>query len=369
MRDPPPDDPEATRTEALRRFAGGLAHELNNMLAAIVGNASLLQASLPPADPNRERAEGIAAASSRATDLARMLLLYAGRTHAASREVDVALTLQGLAAAFGARANRVQVEAPPGRWTLRGDPAQIGLAVRLLVQRGLDATADGEVVVRLAGEHHPDGGPPERFGQPGLHPGEYVRFEVRHRPGPEDGASLRQAFEPYVHPAPGVRGVGVAPVYGVARLNGGAVRAEPEDGWSRLELVLPGSVGVLPDHRLRFLVIDEEGPVREFFCAAMEYLGCEADAFEATAPALAKLGASPGRYTALVVDAALADLDGAAIARALESSTAQLPLVIASGSDEPATLRRLGSLPCSAFLQKPFPVAALRELVDRLRRD
>lgn len=363
-----PDDPEAARAEAMRRFAGGVAHELNNLLAAIVGNASLLQASLPAGDPNRERAEGIASASARATDLARMLLLYAGRAHAASREVDVVMTLQGLVGAFGARSARVRVQAPEGRWTVRGDPAQVGLAVRLLVQRGLDATPEGEVEVRLDVERHPEAGPAEGFGQAPLAAGEYVRVEVRHRPGPDDAAALPHAFEPYVHPGPGVRGVGVAPVYGVARLNGGAVRAAAEPGWSRFDLVLPGSGGVEPQRRPRFLLVDDESTVRDFFCAAMEYLGCEADAYAEAAPALERLRADPSRYVAVVVDVGPGDLDGAALARELEARGPRLPVVACSATGETEARAALGLIPATFHLQKPFPVSALKELADRFRQ-
>lgn len=363
-----PDDPEAARAEAMRHFAGGVAHELNNLLAAIVGNASLLQASLPPGDPNRERAEGIASASSRATELARMLLLYAGRAHAASREVDVGLTLQGLVGAFGPRSARVRVQAPEGRWTVRGDPAQLGLAVRLLVQRGLDATPEGEVQVRLDVERHPETGPAEGFGQPPLAPGEYVRIEVRHRPGPNDATAIPRAFEPYVHPGPGLRGVGVAPVSGVARLNGGAVRAASEPGWSRFELVLPGTGGVEPPRRPRFLLVDDEATVRDFFCAAMEYLGCEADAYADPAPALERLRADPSRYAAVVVDVGPGEIDGAALARELDARGPHLPVVACSAAGEPASPAALGPIPASFHLQKPFPISALKELADRFRR-
>lgn len=362
---PASNDAEAERAEALRRLAGGVAHDLNNVLAAVIGNASLLLAALPPGDPNRERAEGVASAASRATELTRALLLYAGRAAPAVREIDLVLPLREHLAAL-AGAERVRLEPAAGRWVVRGDPAQIGLGVRYLVERGLAASRDGEVRVTLGSESHGVAGPPERFGQTALPPGDYVRVVVEYDGAGDDPAGVAQAFEPYAPASGGGRGPGAAPALGVARLNGGVVRATALGGGrARLELVLRAAATEARP-RPRVLVVEDEAPIRDYLSAALDHLGCTAVACASGAEAVERLRQDPVPFQLVLLDLSMPGLAGADTFRELRRLAPGLRVVVCSGYEEGEARRRFGGLDWNGYLAKPFSVATLKLLVDQI---
>ena len=219
-------DEEAEDLERLADFAAGVAHELNNPLAAVLGYAQLL-----PQLNDEERATALAAIESetlRASEVTRDLLAFARQQPPARREVGLESVVSRVldVLRFDLDAGGIEVTTtfaslPP----LSADEPQLEQAVLHLLRNALEAMPQGG---RLTIET--DGSP------------DFVRFEVSDT-GPGVPAEIAdRAFEPFVttHEDSDHRGMGLAIVHGIAGTHGGRVWFENLDsGGARFVLELP----------------------------------------------------------------------------------------------------------------------------------
>ena len=87
---------QGAKLESLGVLAGGLAHDFNNILTGIMGNASLVMELFPPGDPNRALLDEVVNASERAADLTRQMLAFAGKGQFVIEPVDLSKTVEGI---------------------------------------------------------------------------------------------------------------------------------------------------------------------------------------------------------------------------------------------------------------------------------
>jgi signal transduction histidine kinase len=231
---------EALRWEELGVLAGGLAHDLNNRLTAVIGNADLAAAELPPGGPAAARLAVVTAEAQRVADLVRDLLAYTGRSVFANpRPVDVAVAVCDAVAELSSSA-RPTVSTVPGLVAVL-DPALFRLALRNLLANATEATAGtgGGVAVAVAVELVTPARAADAHPLPGR-TGPHARVcvsdggcgmtpDVRHR-----------MFDPFFSTKGPGRGLGLAAVLGAVRAAGGFVHVESApDGGTTVELYLP----------------------------------------------------------------------------------------------------------------------------------
>ncbi len=233
----------AQRMEAIGRLARGVAHDFNNVLAAIIGSGDLLQLQLREDDPAREEAREIQKAAMRGASLTRRLLTFARSQMLEPELIDLAAAVPTLAGtlqrAAGDRVTiRVQVPAHPTR--IRVEPGQLEQVLLNLVVNARDAMM-------------PDGGPIDvavdaltvdvsTTPYPALAAGPYARLSVS-----DTGAGIEPELQPHVFepffttkdPSKGT-GLGLSIVYSVAREAGGSVTftTRPNRG-TTFEVLLP----------------------------------------------------------------------------------------------------------------------------------
>ncbi len=233
----------AARLEATATLAGGIAHDVNNLMSAILGHVALL--SREPAEARSERLEQVALAAKGATALAQQLLSYARGGKYDVRPTDVN-------AVVGEVLKRLRGSLPAGvrlsprladdLQRIEADRSQLRQMVRALVINAVEAsvavgsTAPLEVTV----ETQPTYLTPEQAAALQLEPGEYVVFKVCDQGlGMAEGVVSR-VFEPYFSTKGAGRGMGLAAVYGVVKNHGGAVRVESTPGvGTTFEVLLP----------------------------------------------------------------------------------------------------------------------------------
>ncbi|MBA2459287.1 MAG: PAS domain S-box protein [Gemmatimonadales bacterium] len=224
----------AQRLEALGRLAGGVAHELNNMLTAIIGNTAYLDKSLSAGDERREFTRSVLKSAERSAKLTRQLLAFAQRQMTQPVQLDL---------------NTLVREMEPILQPLLGH--RIALDLRLAPQIGAvlaDRTHVEQVVVNLllnARDAMPVGGRVTLETQPVhfdgsasdgssslIEPGNYVLLAVSDTGTGMDAGTLERAFEPFFTTKPFGEGtgLGLAAVYGAVKQQGGYVWAYSEPG-------------------------------------------------------------------------------------------------------------------------------------------
>ena len=186
------------KMEAVGRLAGGVAHDFNNQLTAILGYAEILLLDSPAEDSRRAAIEEIVKAARRAADLTRQLLAFSRKQVLEPRVVD----LNGLIEEMRGMLRRligedVQLETRYGQGPLRvrADPTQIQQVIVNLAVNSRDAMPSGGALA-IATSSLQSGEPvPEGFA--GLPPGDYCLLSVTDNGTGMDRETLRRLYEPF----------------------------------------------------------------------------------------------------------------------------------------------------------------------------
>ena len=370
---------QAQQMAVLGRFAGGVAHDFDNLLTAIQGYTSLMLRDLRPGDPQREGLEEVRQSSERAAGLTRQILAF-GRRHAAeSGPVDVNQLIGNLVRLLppliGDDLALVTVLAPSIAM-VRADPAQLEQVVMNLVVNARDAMPHGgRLTIATANEHITEF---DSRASPELPPGHYVMLTVRDTGTGIDAATLPSIFEPYFTTKEQGRGLGLglATVYGIVKQCEGHIDVESAPGrGTTIRVYLPmargesgsGGPGVPSATRSSriILLVEDEEPVRLFAKAALEEQGYRVLEAGHGWEALTRLSEFDGAINLVITDVMMPEMGGSELARRLAVERPGLPILFLSGyTDDEMTLRGLG--PPSAFVQKPSTPDVLTRRVREL---
>ena len=223
---------EQERRESVSILAAGIAHEFNNLLTGIVGNADLLAMQVPESSAMGTNVGEILMSSQRAAALVSKMLAYAGEGHAAITRVDLGDLARESAdlqrATTGGRCEITWTGTPAA---IDGDPAQIRQVATNLIANAAEAVADGGRISVATGSLEltaADLGR-MRFGQDAP-PGEYAFLDVRDDGGGMDEATMRRLFKPFFTTKPIGHGLGLAAVQGIVLGHRGALEVESHPG-------------------------------------------------------------------------------------------------------------------------------------------
>jgi two-component system cell cycle sensor histidine kinase/response regulator CckA len=362
---------DAQRMEALGRLAGGVAHDFNNMLTVILGNATLVRAALSGPVAQR-RLEEIEHAAKSAATLTQQLLVF-GRRQVVERRVidlrDIVGRLQSLLVRLIGEDVRVEVALGADLATALVDPTQVEQILVNLALNARDAMPDGGVL-RIGVETVR-----QADARLGLPEGPCVRVRVA-----DTGTGMAEdvrvhAFDPFfTTKAPGKgTGLGLSIAYGAAQQNQGVLSFESELGRGTtffLHFPLAIAVERAPvaeetsprGGRERVWLVEDHPLVRSFIETALSRLGYSVRSFASGEQLLESIDAL-GTADLLVTDLVLPNIDGLTLAKHVRARRTAMPVVFASGySDD--VLARKGNLPDDAtVLSKPFTVHMLAEAV------
>ncbi len=365
---------EAQRLEALGTLAGGVAHDFNNVLAAILGHASTLAAETSPGSVFREDAERIAAAAQRAKGVVRQILAFVQRRPAEPTTMDAGRVVREemplLRAATPSNVE-MSLRVDPDAGALRADPTRVHQILLNLCANARDAMRDcgGRLEIAVERAAVPGSAP----APDGLAKGPYVRIAVKDTGHGMDAATRARALERYfTTKALGGSGLGLSVVHGIATQLGGGVSLASEPGrgttvevWlPRLDAAEVPREDERPDHSLgwgRILLVEDDPQVATAVERMLEALGYEVTAFASGLEALERFRAGPDAFDAVLTDQTLPGLGGDELARALLALRPELPVIICSGFSERVDEERARQIGARAFLLKPLDLAQLAE--------
>lgn len=356
------------RLETLSAFAGGVAHDFNNSLAAVLGAVELAMHELPEGDPVRAYLEDAVEATSRARGLTQQLLAFARGGASVPTvfalgpllEQTARLVLAGSSLSF-------RVEVPEGLWRLRADRDQIAQVFHNLLLNAAQANgAGGEIVVRAENVVL------DAEGERG------VRVSVC-----DDGPGIRpehvaRLFEPFYTTKPEGTGLGLPTALAAVRRHGGDLTVESRVGeGTTMVVTLPGTDeelaqverGERPRSRaLRVLVLEDELLVLRITRRIIEQLGHEVVCAEEGAEALALLARE--REAGRAIDVALLDLTvrgGLGALDILERLRGLAPRAVVVGMSGYSDVSPAqGGV--DVFVAKPFGIERLEEVLREAGR-
>jgi PAS domain S-box-containing protein len=224
---------QAEKMEMVGRFAGGVAHDYNNMLTVILANADLAMEKLGPESPGRKHLLEIQRAARHSTDLTQQLLAFARQQPVAPRLVDLNEAVAGLLEVLGRLVGpdiHVVWTPGPGLWKVQVDPTQLDQVLTNLLVNARDAMGGpGRLDVATSNRTLQEA---DCADLADLLAGDHVCLSVTDSGcgmAPEVAARIFEPFFTTKAPGKGT-GLGLAMVHSAVRQNHGAIRVESELG-------------------------------------------------------------------------------------------------------------------------------------------
>lgn len=364
----------AQRLESIGTLAGGIAHDLNNVLTPIILAVEMLEDSTT--DPvDREILATVGKSAKRGAEMVRQVLSFA-RGQAGSRVEmradELIADVERIARDTLPKNIEIRTHVTPGLPAVIGDPTQLHQVLLNLCVNARDAMPNGG---RLA--VHADAanvGPDGNSLAPGIVPGPYVVLDVEDTGTGIPPEILDKIFDPFFStkgPTPGT-GIGLSTSLTIVKNHGGHLRVYSEVGHgTRFRIYLPastvdGSAASVPAATLSprgdgqtVLIIDDEAAIRLLVQHLLESAGYQVlSAADGTA-GVDVFTAHRASIAVVLVDMMMPSLGGADTIRALAAIDPRVPIIAASGISANEEAARAASPQVTHFLSKPFKAEAL----------
>ena len=378
---------QAQKTESLGVMAGGIAHDLNNMLMAAIGQLNLAVAAVPPASSLGRYLGTVESVLGRMEGLTERMLAYAGKSSARRQAVDVARLLERmeplLRASCGHHA-RLRLETVAGPLMVLGDATQIEQVVLNFVQNAVDAIGErgGNVRLRLAAvAAHEVRAVALQWPMEGAEV--YAELMIRDDGPGIDEDDVRRVFEPFFTTKTTGRGLGLSVVQGIIKAHNGSIKLLSQVGiGTEFRVYLPvlsaptvevpvaePAAQPLETWTARpVLAVDDDEDVLAITVVMLEQCGLEVAAFLSGDEAIAELAQWPDRYACAIVDLTMPVKDGVSVARELRQIVPTLPVLFVSGYSKEQAEELVATNESTQFLRKPFRVDALNQALMQLLR-
>jgi signal transduction histidine kinase/CheY-like chemotaxis protein len=397
---------EAQKLESLGVLAGGFAHEFNNLLMAVLGNAEVALANLGADHPAHRNVQQIGVAARRAADLTGQLLADAGKGRFVMQELDLNVVIAEMAHLLKISAHHsakptyhLAGRLPP----IEADASQIKQVVVNLITNAAEALAqrneafadaDDPGGIRVATEARlVDARFLSRCAVGSSNsPGQYVTLEVADTGQGMDAATQARMFEPFFSTRFTGRGLGLAAVQGIVRAHGGAIHvASAPDAGTTVTLLFPplrtlafnaeqsatlspriaGTDSAAPPLLLspvraargQALLVDDDVNVRDVARIMLTQLGFEVHVAHDGQEARRLFQKHHATLQLVLLDLVMPGVRGDAVLAELRELNGSVPVLLMSGYSAEQINQRLEGRGATGFVQKPFTFEELRAAV------
>ena len=378
------------KLESLGVLAGGIAHDFNNLLVAILGNAELALLELPSGSPAKFHLSEIENTSLRAAELCKQMLAYAGKGRFSVEPLNISLLVREMSQMLEVSISRkailrykFQKDLP----AIEADATQIRQVIMNLIINASEAIKDKDGVISvstgsmfcdssyMAGsylyEHLPEG--------------YYVYLEISDTGIGMDKDTQMKIFDPFFTTKFTGRGLGLAAVLGIVRGHKGFLKlySESEKG-TNFKVLFPAlkntaeeisrDVNNLKNWRGKgtILLVDDDQTVLDVTGPMLKKLdfnvlnamsGHEAVKIIYSCQSMEE---ENKKIACIILDLTMPHMDGEETFRELRKITTKIPVIISSGYSEQEVIERFAGKSLAGFLQKPYKLETLIELLQKI---
>jgi two-component system cell cycle sensor histidine kinase/response regulator CckA len=376
---------QSQKMQAVGQLAGGMAHDFNNVLTAIIGFSDLLLARHRPTDPAFADIMNIKQNANRAANLVRQLLAFSRRPTLRPEVLSLTDILSDLGHLLGRLlGEKVELKVIHGRdlWLVKVDVNQFEQVIINLAVNGRDAMPEGGVLtVRTANVPLEES---RKLGPVDMPPGEYVLCEVEDTGTGMSADVIAKMYEPFFSTKDVGKGtgLGLSTVYGIVRQTGGYIYCDSEVGkGTRFRIYLPRhseQAAAVAEQREdkkeakrtdltgrgTILLVEDEDAVRSFASRALASRGYTVLEAESGERAL-EIVEQGGKIDLVLSDVVMPVMDGPTLLKELRKRGIATKVVFISGYAEDAFARNLEGQSDFAFLPKPFSLKQLAEAAKK----
>lgn len=370
---------QSQKIESIGRLAGGIAHDLNNLLTPILGYSEMLLKRLREPEKPRQYVEVIHHAALKSRELVRQLLAFSSRQSLELRTIDLndvildfeQLLRRTIRADIDIRYHLNEQPLP-----MRGDASQLEQILMNLAVNAEDAMPSGgelvmetsTLVIRKGQEKYYEG----------LSAGSYALLTVRDNGEGMDQQTLAQLFEPFFTTKPKGKGtgLGLSTVYGIVRQHGGIIQVGSERGAGTCfkiclpmqqhevqELPVSEPVDKPPEGGAKVLVVEDDELVRKFVVQALMEAGFTIREAEGGEEALALIEKDGFIPDLLLSDLVMRGMNGRALYERIHEMLPSIRVIYMSGYAKNIISSQGILNEGLTFLQKPFAVPVLLDKV------
>ncbi|BDU73377.1 response regulator [Mesoterricola silvestris] len=353
------------KMKALAEVAGGVSHDFNNLLAAILSATELIEWQLAADSPIRLKLQVIYQAVTRAGELNRQILAFSRTPEEKSESLDLSLVvkeaIQLVRSTFPATV-QVRSALAAGLWT-RGNASQLHQVVMNLSINALQAMLPAGGTLEFTLEAPEEG---------------TALLTVKDSGCGMDPAVLERVFEPFFTTKERTegKGLGLSVVHGIVHAHGGSitVRSEPGQG-SVFQVALPcripeapaalGSAGEPTGHE-RILFVDDEEVLSALGKQGLQMLGYRVTSRSDAQEALEEVTHHPQDFDLLVTDLSMPNMSGVELTQKIRRIRPDLPAILITGAfQDPVPLEGMAT-PFAQVLLKPVTILDMAKAVRKV---
>ncbi len=372
---------QSQKMEAIGRLAGGVAHDMNNVLGAILGSAASIDMEMAAHSSMRVDLENIQAACLKGRDLTRDLLGFARKGKNINRPFSankVIIEVSSLVTRLSLRKVDLVLALDEDLEYVEGDPDQVHHALMNVCVNSLDAMPQkGRLTITTKNVSIDE---VSKDASEELTPGRYVEIAVSDTGVGMDEETLRNAFEPFFTTKPDGEGtgLGLSMVYGMVKNHGGAIdiRSAPREGTTVVIRLPSASFSAIQERReaqrkterggesRTILVVDDEQTVRTSLKRLLRKIGYDVLLAENGEIALEVFSREREVIGLIILDIIMPVMDGSETFARLTEMDPDIKILLMSGYAKDQKVEDLLKAGALGFVAKPFELRTMTKALQ-----
>ncbi|MDQ6989376.1 MAG: response regulator [Mariprofundaceae bacterium] len=380
---------KSQRLESLGTLAGGITHDLNNVLSIATGNVMLSKQHIYRPEKMKIYLGRIEDSCKRASNLCRQILAYSGMdryTMTKTSPSQLVDSMQDMLSALRKHNNEIEYDLDEELPEIKVDTLQLQQVIINLVNNAYEAVPPGtkpHIVVRTGQLEVTPQYFADAFGTRHSLSGQFTWVEVSDNGVGMDSGVRSRIFEPFFSTKHESRGLGMTATLGIVRGHNGAIKiwSEPNQG-TTIRILLPTAQAGNEDvatpvigntHQTlpstlsgAVLVVDDEEDIREMLRLNLEGMGCKVLEAADGEEGLRMYKKHQNDISVILLDMAMPNMDGAEMMESLENIAQYARIIVISGYSEKIVQGRFSNFKPDAFLYKPFEISELQSCLQSI---
>jgi PAS domain S-box-containing protein len=373
---------QSQKLEALGTLAGGIAHDLNNVLTPILGCAQISRLKLGSDNAIHSNLKTIEESVERAADLIHQILAFSRKQVMSTKPLDLTLLIKSFAAMLRRLIRediQLTFELEKDLWLIEADKNQMEQILINLVVNARDAVEEGgEMVINTANQVITKHDSVQVDHQ--LVPGPYVVMSVRDNGQGMDAETLGRIYDPFFTTKEVGKGtgLGLSTVYGIVKQHGGEILVDTSPGkGTRFDIYFKKTEqSVETGEETEFqevsggketiLLVEDNAEVRNMAKSSLSHYGYRVLEAVNGIEAHKLFKELDGCIDLVFTDVVMPGMGGQSLAETLRNHKPDLPVLFMSGHPFEVNTKALAGIHGNEFIQKPFKPVDMAHAVRRI---
>ncbi|MBF0378087.1 MAG: response regulator [Desulfamplus sp.] len=371
---------QSNKLEAIGTLAGGISHDMNNILTAIMGYVEISLSDVPEGSRIRQRLDRVLNACYRARDLVKQILTFSRQDSQENIPVNINIMIKEVLKLIRASLPatiKIQQNIPSDKYILIADPTKIHqIIMNLCSNAGYAMQEQGGLLAVCTELMELD---PDSAGKYlDLKPGTYIRMTVSDTGHGMNKEIMERIFEPFFTTKPRGKGtgMGLAMVHGIVKNLGGNIYVYSEVGkGTTFHLFFPKapegsqvctieSVSIATGDET-ILYVDDEIPIVEMAQEMLTTLGYKVEGVVGSVQALERFKQSPEKFDIVITDQTMPNLTGCEFAKKIWEIRSGIPVILCSGFNDLVNPEFAKNIGISEYVMKPY---SKQEMAIKIRK-